>query len=569
MPSVFRQISSAATAAALLWLLFASLAVSLLLGEREVGLRRAEKMAMAMTLVMEEHAADTFRSVSNALEGVADTFELSGPKPDDPAFRSFLRARVRALPQVRAIFVIGADGYIVHDTDHPQTPRTSLADREYFHEYVADESVLRGVSPVLVSRSGHGRFHAVTRRLTHEGRFAGVAVAAVVPAYFETLYRRMGLGEGQVIEMFHEDRTRVARYPPDDSLIGQRASAREIYGEQSPLEPAGTHVAREGLFTARMSSFRVVENWPFVVRLEQGPPSLLAAWRTAALTTAAGLLALAALTAAFVVQLGRTRRFELQTHQRLAHSERLEALGQLTGGMAHDFANLLGVLRSSLAIIEQQRPEDPRTVQALAIADRAIGNGKQLIEQLLRFASQGALDVRPLDVNATIRTHRAILEQAAGRDARVAFEPDEAIDTCLADETQLVMALVNLVVNARDAMRSPGAIRIRTARVDPAESARLGIGTHCRLRVTVHDPGVGMPEDVKRRAFDPFFTTKGDQGTGLGLAQVYGFMRQLGGDIRIDSEPGRGTAVHLYFPCAAQASATTPSPSSSSISSPV
>jgi len=564
--------------ATLLWLLVVVLVVSLLVHERRVELARAEATARALTMLMQAHTESTLRAVDLVLAGLTDAYDALEPPDEDPAFRALLVARMRQLPSVRAIFFIGADGRIRHDTDYPDTPRTSLADREYFRRYLDDPTLRKAVSAPVYSRSGLGWFNAVTRRIDVDGEFAGVAVAAVVPAYFERLYRNMKLGPGQTIELFYDDRTRVARYPADDSMLGRKASSEEVYGPAGSDAQAATLVAGDGPLRARMISFRRLDDLPFVVTLTQRPPSLLASWRIEVLGSALAMAALTALLVALVVQLRRKAQIAARAQLRAAQSERLEAVGQLTGGMAHDFANLLGIVRTNLAIIERLHPPDLRVRRSLETSERAVANARRLIDQLLLFARRGALDVRAIDPNETLRRHVDILRQAAGRQARVEYVLGEDTPPCLADESQFVAAMVNLVANARDAIddsRGRGTVTVQTGRVSTTQTAEWGLDNARRLaRVSVVDSGRGMEEPVLARVFEPFFTTKGAEGTGLGLAQVYGFVNQLGGEVRIESTPGSGTAVHLFFPATElrageppqSAEATTPSATSASIS---
>ncbi len=563
--------------AALLWLLVSALVVSLLLHERRVQLTRAEGTARALTMLMQAHTESVFDAVDLVLAGVVDTYEALQPGADDPRFLAMMRQRLSELRSVRAIYIVGPDGHIRNDTDSPDTPRMSLLDRDYIRRYLDDSTLKHAISPPVYSRSGLGWFNAVTRRIVIDGRFAGVAVAAVVPTHFEALYRAMELGPGQTIELFYEDRTRVTRYPADDSTIGRQATRAEVFGEAGENGASGTIAVPAGLFHVRMTSYRRLDDAPFIVTLTQEPPSLLAPWRVEVLGAALAMAALTGLLVALVVQLRRKRQIAARVHQRMAQSERIEAVGQLTGGIAHDFANLLGIVRTNLAIIERLHPPDLRVRKALETSERAVANARRLIDQLLLFARRGALDVHAIEPNETLQRHVELLRQAAGRQARVELVLDEKMPPCLADESQFVAAMVNLVANARDAIddsRGRGSITVQTGRVTPTQAAEWALeDARSLVRVSVVDSGVGMDEKVLAHVFEPFFTTKGNEGTGLGLAQVYGFVNQLGGEIRVESVIGRGTAVHLFFPAAEadavpvqSAVATTPSETSASIS---
>jgi signal transduction histidine kinase len=539
----------AATAGVLAWLLVAGATVSLLMHERTLGIERAVQSANAMTLVMEEHTARTMQSVDLVLAGLADAFNLTSPRDNDPRFRALIHRRLSELPSVRAIFIIGPDGFITHDTDYPATPHVSLADRSYFKQYLADPTLMRGTSQPLQSRSDGKWFNAVTRRLDHDGAFAGVIVAAIRPQYFEALYQRMGLGAGQVIQLFYRDGRLIARYPRDDRLIGKPDAASETLKRLLPNTEEGVHVQPlDGLLARRLTSYRALEGQPLVVSLAQDTPVLLATWRKTAAAAMAGLAALALLLLALVLQFIRHHRFTQHARERRLQAEKLEALGQLTSGMAHDFRNLLAIVTTNLGLISRHASQDKRVASAVDVGQRAVERGRTLIDQMLSFARQHPLKIEAVDLRRAVTAALPMLEQAGGSGMRIATEISGPLPACRVDETQLEVALVNLVANARDAAGGSGEIRISAAPCPRDELDRRGLtGAGAFVCISVQDNGPGMTEAVRRRVLEPFFTTKGEQGTGLGLAQVYGFMQQVGGDVRIDSAPGQGTSVHLFF----------------------
>jgi signal transduction histidine kinase len=217
----------------------------------------------------------------------------------------------------------------------------------------------------------------------------------------------------------------------------------------------------------------------------------------------------------------------------------------MAGGISHDFKNVLQVIETNLELIRRFHP-GPAPIEA---ALRAAKQGTEMASRLLGFARRQPLTVEPVDVNRLIVDLLPLLTQAAGPSVEVI--PSLARDAwpCLADAGELSAAILNLVVNARDAMADgPGQVRIVTQNCSLTDST----GAACKwgdcVHVTVADNGSGMPPDVLRQATEPFFTTKPrGVGTGLGLSQVYGFVRQVGGDLRIESAPGTGTSVHLFF----------------------
>jgi signal transduction histidine kinase len=239
-----------------------------------------------------------------------------------------------------------------------------------------------------------------------------------------------------------------------------------------------------------------------------------------------------------------TQRVRAETA--LRQSMKMEAIGQLTGGLAHDFNNLLTAVVGNLDLIRMRSTED--NVRKWAEnAFKAAERGAKLTSQLLAFSRTQKLDTAPVDVNALITEMQDLLNQSLGANVAVKFEPYSGLPPAVADTNQLELAILNLSLNARDAMPDGGTLTIRTAlSADDAQS----------ILISVTDTGSGMAPDVVARAFDPFFTTKPTgKGTGLGLSQVYGIVRQAGGEVTIDSKIGKGTTVTLRLPRANHAGA--------------
>jgi PAS domain S-box-containing protein len=237
----------------------------------------------------------------------------------------------------------------------------------------------------------------------------------------------------------------------------------------------------------------------------------------------------------------------------LAQAQKMEAIGQLTGGVAHDFNNLLTVIANSLELLSDATRDEAQKRRIIDIAQRATERGARLNQQLLAFSRRQPLRPEPHNINALIGGFEPVLRRAC-REA-IEFELDLSPVPLAAkiDAQQFETALLNLVVNARDAMRAGGLLRISTRleAIDAAAAARMAseLTAGRYIKVAVSDNGEGMEEAVVRRAFEPFFTTKEvGKGSGLGLSQVYGFVAQSGGHVAIDSAPGLGTTVTLYLP---------------------
>jgi len=241
---------------------------------------------------------------------------------------------------------------------------------------------------------------------------------------------------------------------------------------------------------------------------------------------------------------------ELQ--QQLATAQRLEALGQLAGGVAHDFNNLLTAIYGSLDLLERKLPTTSPVRQDLAPIRQAAERAATLTRQLLTFARRQVMEPQPLDLNAHIQGTVGMLQRVIPENIRVEFIPGRQLGTVYADPVQLDQVLMNLVVNARDAMPNGGVITIETENVlvngeFVAKHPWAKEGRYVVLSVS--DTGVGMDEATRNRIFEPFFTTKEPgKGTGLGLATVYGIVKQHDGMIHVYSEPGKGTTFKVYLP---------------------
>lgn len=234
--------------------------------------------------------------------------------------------------------------------------------------------------------------------------------------------------------------------------------------------------------------------------------------------------------------------------ERLRQAQKMQAVGQLTGGIAHDFNNLLTPIMGGLEIISTVTQE-PRVRGLANNALEAARRGAKLTGQLLAFSRTHRLSTAPVAVNELIGGMQDMLCHTIGPavDVRLALDEGAGFATC--DPNQIENAILNLAINARDAMPAGGALTIRTSRTHVADSGELELGDY--VAISVVDTGTGMPPEVLARATEPFFTTKPvGKGTGLGLAQVYGIAQQFGGTVRIESSVGIGTAIHILLPAA-------------------
>ncbi|HLZ04293.1 MAG TPA: ATP-binding protein [Bradyrhizobium sp.] len=233
-----------------------------------------------------------------------------------------------------------------------------------------------------------------------------------------------------------------------------------------------------------------------------------------------------------------------QMQKHLAEAQKLDALGQLTGGVAHDFNNILMIISGSLHFLKKSAASEPKAQRAISAIEKATKRGAALTSQLLTFARRQSVYPQPINVAERIEAVREVLDTGVGSAIRLAFDFEEGLWPITADVLELETALVNLVINARDAMPGGGTIVI-SARNIPADQP----DTPDFVEISVEDSGQGIPPDVLGKIFDPFFTTKPvGKGTGLGLSQVHGFAYQAGGTVKVQSELGKGTTVTILLP---------------------
>ncbi|HEY4355386.1 MAG TPA: PAS domain S-box protein [Acidobacteriaceae bacterium] len=253
-----------------------------------------------------------------------------------------------------------------------------------------------------------------------------------------------------------------------------------------------------------------------------------------------------------VRNISERKQLEHQLHQ----SQKMEAIGQLTGGIAHDFNNLLGIVIGNLDLLERLETENAGVLKRVRTAQKAALRGADLTRRLLAFSSSEDLNPATINLNHSVRNVMELASRVLGPEIKIVPHFDDNLPSVFVDLSGLESALLNLMVNARDAMPQGGKLTISSELKSldetyiPAKMGELKPGSY--VAVSVSDTGTGMPREVMDRVFEPFFTTKPrGRGTGLGLAMVYGFCKQSGGTARIYSEPGLGTTVTLYLPLAA------------------
>jgi PAS domain S-box-containing protein len=247
-----------------------------------------------------------------------------------------------------------------------------------------------------------------------------------------------------------------------------------------------------------------------------------------------------------------------QTREALFRAQKMEAVGQLTGGIAHDFNNILVVILGNLELLRLHLPDDTYAHELIDAMLRATSHGQDLTGDLLAFSRRRQLNPEPVAINALIEDTVRLLGRTLGATIHITTATNDDVLVAMVDPAALEAAVLNVALNARDAMPSGGTLAIRTSKLTvsapPTTGDELSPGNYAVLAFT--DTGSGMPPEVVARVFEPFVTTKTGHGTGLGLSMVYGFVKQSGGTVTIESEPGRGTTVRMFFPLTKNAPST-------------
>ncbi|WP_246337911.1 ATP-binding protein [Azospirillum oleiclasticum] len=519
------------------------------------------------TAILHEHAENVFsfadmaiRQASLAADGL-DWRQIAASRK----LHDFIAATNEHARVLSAIVFIDPEGRLAqHSRVFPVEP-LRLDDRAYFRPLVDGSSDLE-ISEAVNGRVSGQTVFALARAHTPgpgPGQQRGVAVASIRVDTFLSIYREAAPQLNHSVALVKSDGTFIVRDsqlppPADVRPAASHYFMRAIEGnDQGVFEGVS---AVDGV--RRIVAFRKVAAYPLYVALAVGTDAILAEWWTNMALYGALCLGAAVslfLTAALALRRTAAERVALmnwqteverreQAEKALREAQKMEAVGQLSGGIAHDFNNLLQALSGCLIMIER-RASQPSIQPLLEAGRQAVDRGAKLTRQLMAFARREALRPEPVDVRDRLLTMSELLSGALRANIRLEVRLEPGLWPAEVDPTQLELAVLNLAINARDAMPDGGLLTIEAANTHLQPGSDHGGLRGEFVRLTITDTGIGMSEDVAVRAFEPFFTTKEKaRGTGLGLSQVYGFARQSGGVARIDSAPGKGTAVTLLLP---------------------
>ena len=521
----------------------------------------ADEQLVATMHVMSEQAISVFQSVDltfTSVDVILGDLSDEEIKASEQKLHLQLSKLEKALSAVDGILVADKDGNtLVSSAIYPVPADRGIADRNYF---IVQKERDAGtfIGPILKPRVRTEPFFAVSRRRSlRGGAFTGVIMVAVLPKEFSDFYSQLAGNTGASFSLIKADGAILARHPvpPGVTRFGPNSGfIRSVAAQPEGGIVTGTSV--DGF--ERRIGYRKLGYADLYVSDGLPTEAILAAWRqTMTPHLYFGIPATLFLFGLVILIKRRTQEFYAEAERRelaeqaLRQSQKMEAVGQLTGGVAHDFNNLLTIIIGNLGIAKRGVVEaraERALVNALAGAERAA----QLTQRLLAFSRLQPLNPRAVDVNRLIVNVSDILTRSLGETIALETISGAGLWKIEADVSELESALLNLAINARDAMPNGGKLTIETSNAYLDEEycgQNGGLRPGQYVLIAVSDNGVGMSPATVDRVFEPFFTTKETgKGTGLGLSQVYGFIKQSGGHVKIYSELGEGSAVKLYLP---------------------
>jgi signal transduction histidine kinase/FixJ family two-component response regulator len=524
---------------------FASLAAVVALAgwyDRSVALHAAEDHVESTVNLLRQHALNVFQTQSLVHEQIR--LRVAGLDWDDISrsdeLAGFLRELRNRMSQISSIWLADSMGHVRASSGLPYPRSLTLEDKDDFRAHRESDHGM------LIGEQHLGTFGLSWRRSSSTGGFDGVIGIEIGVAYFENFFGGLDPTGHQRAVLVRPDGTVLAaspgtgepkRFPPASKLMQSITSG--VQNQKWNVTPDGiTHFFR----------WRQLDPYPVYVAYAVDEEVALRAWywRIAFYSILGAGVWAALCLITHLVSLRAAAEAALQ------QARRMEAIGQLASGVAHDFNNVLTAVIGNVDRIAIDR-HAPRQVRQFAEAAlRAAHRGSSLTAQLLAFARQQPLHPKAVRIDELLDTTLPVIRDAVGEAIRVFSKLAPDLSAIRTDPGQFEAALLNLALNARDAMPDGGTLRIeaRNVRVEKSDAETRTILPGDYALMEVSDTGVGMWDDVARRAFEPFFTTKGEgKGTGLGLSMVYGFARQSGGTAEIESRVGSGTTIKLYFPC--------------------
>jgi signal transduction histidine kinase len=527
------------------------------------ALTRADEELAGSLNILSQHASGIFQSVDltfAAVDAIVGDLTDEQIKASDQALHQQLGKLEKSVKAIDAILVADRNGHtIVSSAVFPIPTSLDVADRDYFQAQVERDAGTY-VSAASRSRVRQKDFSGVSRRRSvRDGQFNGIIMISITPKVFAEFYRQLAGDTAASFTLSKSDGAILARYPmPAGDVTHFRPDSGFMLSVVD--HPEGGFVTTSYSVDDLQRRFAYLKIGYADLYLSDGLPidSILYGWmRTMASHLVFGIPATLVLFTLVLLAMRRTRALYAEAERRdmaeqaLRQSQKMEAVGQLTGGVAHDFNNLLTIIIGNLGIAKRGVVE-ARAERALNNALVGAERAAQLTQRLLAFSRRQPLNPRVLDINKLIVAISDLLTRTLGENIELETISGAGLWNVEVDASEMESTLLNLALNARDAMPTGGKLTIETSNAyldDEYCREHEGILPGQYILVAITDSGAGMSAETIDRAFEPFFTTKeAGKGTGLGLSQVYGFMKQSGGHVKIYSESGEGTTIKLYLP---------------------
>ena len=513
--------------------------------------------------IISEQANKIFQSIDLSF---ASLRAIVGDLSDDEirAQEQTLHLQLRQLDQVLgaidALAIVDKNGdALVSSSIYPVPRDLNVADRDYFKAHVQQDAGTY-VGEVVTPRVRPNTLFGVSRRRAQNGEFAGAFIVFAVPKIFSDFYEKLALNQpGTSLALARGDGAILARYPapPGDMT---RFSPTSGFRTAVNADPRGGIVTSNNSIEGvqRRVGYRPLGYGNLYVSDGRSTSQTTMDWLSGlSVHLIFGVPATIFLFTLVLLVMRRTQEFYAEAERRelaeqsLRQAQKMEAVGQLTGGVAHDFNNLLTIIIGNLGIAKRGVVE-ARSERALDNALTGAQRAAQLTQRLLAFSRRQPLNPRAVDPNRLIVGISDLLTRSLGETVQLETIGGAGTWNVEVDASELESTLLNLAVNARDAMPEGGKLTIETSNAYLDEQYcrhHEGITPGQYVLIAVTDNGTGMSRETVEKAFEPFFTTKeAGKGTGLGLSQVYGFMKQSGGHVKIYSEIGEGTTISLYLP---------------------
>jgi signal transduction histidine kinase/CheY-like chemotaxis protein len=518
--------------------------------------------------VQQEEAQRTFQLVGLALNSVNDLVaDMSADdiRRDEKHLHQLFQKLDAQIPLIQSIWIYDPDGRPLVTSWVEPAPNESFADRDFIRAHrEADAAPYYG--QVYESRFGAQPFFTVSERIVHDGTYIGVLEISVLPSNFFQFFSTLAYTPGQQFALIRNDGLILARYPMSPPGAATRLGEGSGFRRSIATTPAGSFytTVSEVDHVERRYAARRLNGTPLYVTTGFATSAMHSEWLSGmAAHLIYGIPVTLFLFCSLFIVLLRTQRLYAEINRRAAaeealrQSQKLDAIGHLTGGVAHDFNNLLTIIIGNLEAAQRtlEKWNDGAQAKLSRRLDSAMHGAQRaatLTKRLLAFSRQQPLNPSLLDVNRVLNGLSDFLRRALGEDISLEIVGGGGIWPVEADTAELEAAILNLAVNARDAMPEGGKLTIEAGNsyLDDSYCRRhVDVRPGQYVQIAVTDTGSGMTREVIERAFEPFFTTKeSGQGTGLGLSQVYGFVKQSGGHVKIYSETGEGTTVKIYLP---------------------